>query len=168
MSSMPEQTYLARTVDDDRYAWARSRPVHRRAVTGEVALLAVLAACTVAAAGTDDGWSLWFVAVWSIGLLAFIPVHSLLNTGIRGVFDRSADSLDEHQKTLRDRSFLAMARAAMTMQFAAWGGAVAVVSVSGHVPLALCWGFLLWFAAGLLPFWHLAWTAPDEPADDDS
>ena len=29
-------------------------------------------------------------------------------------------------------------------------------------------GFLLWFAAGLLAYWHLAWTAPDEPADLDA
>ena len=99
-------------------------------------------------------------------MLGFIPLHSVLNLGIRGVLDRSERSLDEHQQGLRNRSFLAMAWPATALQLAAWAGAVTLVAASGHVALALCWGFLLWLAAGLLTYWHLAWTAPDEPTDD--
>ena len=32
----------------------------------------------------------------------------------------------------------------------------------GHTVLGLFTGFLLWFTAGLLAYWHLAWTLPDE------
>ena len=76
-------------------------------------------------------------------------------------------SLDEHQQRLRERSFLAMARAATVLTLLAWAGAVTVVATTEHVMPALYLGFLLWFASGLLAYWHLAWTAPDEPADLD-
>ena len=121
----------------------------------------------VTAAATDAGWNTPFFIVWTVGMLAFIPLHSTLNAGIRGVFDRSVRSLDEHQQRLRDRSFTAMAWPATALHLAAWSGAVAVVGLTGHVVLGLCFGFLLWFTAGLLAYWHLAWTAPEEPADAD-
>ncbi|MCA0143940.1 hypothetical protein [Blastococcus sp. LR1] len=165
MSTSPEQTYLARAFDDGRYDWARARRIRRRVVVAQVVLLTGLVAAVVAAATTDDGWPGWFFIAWTVGLLVFIPLHSVLNLGIRGVFDRSDRSLDEHQQTLRERSFLAMAWPATALHFLAWTGAVTVVATSGHVAPALCWGFLLWFAAGLTAYWHLAWTAPDEPAD---
>ncbi len=167
MSISPEQTSLSRTFDDDRWTRARTRPVRRRAALAEVALLAALVAATVAAATTDDGWPAWSFVAWTVGMLAFIPLHSVLNAGIRGLFDRSGRSLDEHQQRLRDRSVVAVAWPATALHLAAWIGGVTVVGVSGHVVPALCLGFLLWFAAGLLPYWHLAWTAPDEPADAD-
>ncbi|MGY1828156.1 MULTISPECIES: hypothetical protein [unclassified Blastococcus] len=168
MSTHPQQTYLARTFDDSRYDWARSRPTRRRAVLAEAALFAALVTATLVCATSTEGWSTWFFVVWTVGMLAFIPLHSLLNLGIRGVFDRSARSLDEHQQSLRDRSFTAMAWPATGLHLLAFTGAVAIVALSGHVPLALCFGFLLWLAAGLLSYWHLAWTAPEEPADADT
>lgn len=167
MSTTPQQTYLARTFDDGRYAWARSREVRRRAVAAEVALVVVLVAATVAASATDSGWPTWLFVLLTVGLLGFIPLHSVLNLGIRGVFDRDDRSLDEHQQRLRERSFLAMARAATVLTLLAWAGAVTVVATIEHVMPALYLGFLLWFASGLLAYWHLAWTAPDEPADLD-
>ncbi len=166
MSTPPQQTYLARTFDDGRYAWARSRVVRRRAVAAEVALIAVLVAATLVAATTASGWPTWLFVVLTVGLLGFVPLHSVLNLGIRGVFDRDDRSLDEHQQGLRAQSFLAMARAATVLTLLAWAGAVTVVATTEHVMPALYLGFLLWFAAGLLPYWHLAWTAPDEPADE--
>jgi hypothetical protein len=167
MSTPPQQTYLARTFDDGRYAWARSRRVRRRAVVAEVALFLALIAATLVSAVTDRGWTTTYYVVWTAGMLAFIPLHSVLNAGIRGLFDRSARSLDEHQQRQRDLSFVSMAWPATALHFLAWAGAVTVVGTSGHVALGLCLGFLLWLAAGLLPYWHLAWTAPDEPADVD-
>lgn len=167
MSTPPDQTYLARTFDDGRYAWARTRTVRRRAVLAEAVMLAALAAATLLAATTDEGWTTPFFVVWTVGMLGFIPLHSVLNLGIRGVFDRDGRSLDEHQELLRERSLSAMSRPATGLHLLAWAGAVAVVALSEHVALALCWGFLLWFAAGLLAYWHLAWTAADEPADLD-
>ncbi|MDP5183720.1 hypothetical protein QOZ88_13845 [Blastococcus sp. BMG 814] len=162
MSISPAQTYLARTFDDGRWAWARTRRVRRRAVLAQVALFVTLLAATLAAAATDQGWTTTYYVAWTVGMLGFIPLHSVLNAGIRGVFDRSARSLDEHQLRLRDRSFTAMAWPATAMHFLAWSGGVTVVALSDHVALALCLGFLLWLAAGLLSYWHLAWTAPDE------
>lgn len=53
------------------------------------------------------------------------------------------------------------------LHLAAWLGAVALLAVTGHTALALGLGFLLWFAAGLLAYWHLAWTLPDEHEDED-
>lgn len=167
MSTPPQQTYLARTFDDGRYAWARTRRVRRRAVVAEAVLVAALVACTVVAATTDSGWPTWYFVVLAVGLLGFVPLHSVLNLGIRGVYDRDDRSLDEHQQRMRERSFLAMARAATVLHLAAWAGAVTVVATTDHVMPALYVGFLLWFAAGLLAYWHLAWTAPDEPADTD-
>ncbi|MGY2084214.1 hypothetical protein [Blastococcus sp. SYSU DS0539] len=167
MSSSPDQTYLARTFDDGRWAWARSLTVRRRAVVAEAGLLTALVAVTVAAAATSEGWTTSYFLAWTVGLLAFIPLHSVLNLGIRGVFDRDARSLDEHQRRVRERSFSAMGWPSTALTFAAWTGAVAVVALTGHVEMALCLGFLLWFTAGLLAYWHLAWTAPEEPADPD-
>jgi hypothetical protein len=167
MSTTPTQTYLARNFDDGRWAWARPRTVRQRAVVAQVVLFVALLTATVVQASTSEGWTTSYFVVWTLGMLAFIPLHSVLNAGIRGVFDRSSRSLDEHQQRLRDRSFTAMGWPATGLHFAAWAGAVTLVAVSGHVALALCTGFLLWLAAGLLPYWHLAWTAPDEPADLD-
>jgi hypothetical protein len=169
VSSSPDRTHLARAFDDGRYAWARSRTTRRRAVVAEAVLLSALVAATVAAASTSAGWATSFVVVWTVGLLAFIPLHSVLNLGIRGVFDRSSRSLDEHQQRLRERSVSAMSWPGTGLHLAAWSGAVTLVVATGHVLLALCLGFLLWFTAGLLAYWHLAWTAPEEaePADLD-
>ncbi|TFV52936.1 hypothetical protein E4P41_21290 [Geodermatophilus sp. DF01-2] len=167
MSTTPVQTHFARSIDDDRWAWARRRRVRRRAALAEIALVVLLMAATLAAATTDEGWTTWFLAVWTIGLLAFIPLHSVLNAGTRGLFDRSRRSLDEHQQALRQRSYNAMGWPGTALTFFAWSGAVALVGTTGHVPLALCLGFLLWLSAGLLHYWHLAWTAPEEPAAAD-
>ncbi len=167
MSISPDQTYLARTFDDGRYAWARSRRVRRRTVVAQAVLLAALVAVTLAAASTSEGWTTWYFVAWTVGMLGFIPLHSVLNLGIRGVFDRDDRSLDEHQQRLRERSHSAMGWPGTALTLAAWTGAVAVVALTDHVAMALCLGFLLWFTAGLLAYWHLAWTAPEEPTDAD-
>ncbi|MGY2004472.1 hypothetical protein [Blastococcus sp. SYSU DS1024] len=167
MSTHPQQTYLAKTFDDDRYAWARSRRARRRSVAAEVALFVALVAATLVSASTDEGWTTTYFVIWTAGMLAFIPLHSVLNLGIRGVLDRDKRSLDEHQRRLGERSHSAMGWPSMALTFAAIGGAVAVVALTEHVALALCLGFLLWLASGLLTYWHLAWTAPEEPADAD-
>jgi hypothetical protein len=167
MSTPPQQTYLARTFDDGRYAWARSRRVRRRAVVAETALVAVLVVATLIGSTTSSGWPTWLFVLLSAGLLAFVPLHSVLNLGIRGVYDRDDRSLDEHQQRLREQSVLAMSRPAGALHLLAWVGAATVSAMAEHLVPALYLGFLLWFAAGLLPYWHLAWTAPDEPADLD-
>jgi zinc transporter ZupT len=167
VSNAPDQTYLARTFDDGRYDWARRREVRRRAVLGEAALVATLIAATLAAATTDSGWPTWFFVAWTAGMLAFIPLHSVLNLGIRGVLDRDKRSLDEHQRRLAERSHSAMSWPSYALTFAAWAGAVTVLAFSEHVAPALCLGFLLWFTSGLLTYWHLAWTSPEEPADTE-
>ena len=167
MSIQPDQTYLARTFDDERYAWTRHPRVRRRAVVAEAALLTALVAATLLASTTDDGWPPWFFVAWTVGMLSFIPLHSVLNLGIRGVLDRDKRSLDEHQRRQGERSHSAMGWPSTALTFAAFTGAVAVVAVTGHVAPALCLGFLLWLASGLLTYWHLAWTSPEEPADPD-
>jgi hypothetical protein len=167
VSNSPAQTYLARTFDDGRYDWARRPQVRRRAVVAEAALVATLLAATLAAAGTGSGWPTWFFVLWTVGMLLFIPAHSLLNLGIRGVLDRDKRSLDEHQRRLAERSHSAVSWPSAALTFSAWAGAVTVVAVTGHVAPALCLGFLLWFTSGLLTYWHLAWTSPEEPADAD-
>jgi fatty acid desaturase len=166
VSISPDRTYLARTFDDERYAWARTRRVRRRAVLAEVALFVALVAATLASAATDQGWTTTYYVVWTVGMLAFIPMHSVLNLGIRGVLDRDKRSLDEHQRRLGERSHSAMGWPSSALTFAAFAGAVAVVGLTGHVALGLCLGFLLWLAGGLLTYWHLAWTSPEEPAED--
>ena len=98
MSISPDQTYLARTFDDERYTWARTLRVRRRAVLAEVALFVALLAATLASAATDQGWTTTHFVVWTVGMLGFIPLHSVLNLGIRGVLDRDRRSLDEHQR----------------------------------------------------------------------
>jgi hypothetical protein len=163
--SHPQQTYLARTFEDERYAWTRQPRVRRRAVVAEAALLVALVAATLAASSTDEGWTTWFFVVWMVGMLGFVPLHSVLNLGIRGVLDRDKRSLDEHQRRLGERSHSAMGWPSMALNFAAFAGAVAVVGLTEHVALGLCLGFLLWLSGGLLTYWHLAWTAPEEPDD---
>jgi hypothetical protein len=165
VSISPEQTYLARTFDDGRYDWARRPAVRRRAVVAEAALVTALTAATLAAATTDSGWPTWFFITWTVGMLAFVPMHSVLNLGIRGVLDRDKRSLDEHQRRLAERSHSAISWPSAGLTFAAWAGAAAVVALTGHVAPALCLGFLLWFTSGLLTYWHLAWTSPEEPAE---
>src|SRR5690606_38907667 len=83
-----ERSYLARTYDDDRFAWTRSKRVRRRLVVAEAVLISALVVLTIAAAvvGADRGWLAW---PWSIALLGFVPIHSFLNLGIRGLYDRS-------------------------------------------------------------------------------
>lgn len=162
MSTRPDQTYLTRTFEDGRYAWARSTRVRHRFVLAEATLLAVLVVATLVASGTEEGGGTAYFVAWSAGMLGFIPLHSLLNLGIRGLFDRSGRTLDEHQQRLRERSYGAVGWPSTALMLCAWAGGVTLVAVTGHTVLALCLGFLLWFAAGLLAYWHLAWTLPDE------
>jgi hypothetical protein len=167
MSIAPEQSHLTRTFDDDRWAWARTRRVRRRAVLAQVVLFVALITATVVGATTSEGWTTWFFVAWTVGMVGFIPLHSVLNAGIRGVFDRTERSLDEHQQRVRDRALVRVAWPATALHLTAWAGGIGLAAASGHTVLALCFGFLLWMAAGLLPYWHLAWTAPEEPADVD-
>lgn len=167
MSISPEQTYLARTFEDERYAWARHPRVRRRAVLAEAALVVALIGATLAAAASSSGWPTWFFVSWTVGMLAFVPLHSVLNLGIRGVLDRDKRSLDEHQRRLGERSHSAMGWPSYALTFASFTGAIAVLGLTGHVAPALCLGFLLWFTSGLLTYWHLAWTSPEEPVDLD-
>jgi hypothetical protein len=161
------QSSLVRTFEDERYGWARTRGTRHRAVLAEAALLTVLTAATVVAALTDAGWTTGFFVVWSAGMLLFIPLHSLLNLGIRGVFDRAAHSLDEHQQGLREHSHARVGWPASALTLAATVGGIALAGLTGHTVLGLCLGFLLWFTAGLLPYWHLAWTLADEDDVDE-
>ena len=162
MSTSPAHTFLARAAADPRYDWTRPRTVRRRLVVAEVALLTVLLVGALMASATDDGWGASYVVVWTVGLLGFIPLHSLLNAGIRCVFDRSTSSLDEHQRRLREQSAAAMQWPGAALTGLAVAGAVGLVVVTGHTVLGLGLGFLLWLATMLLAYWHLAWTLPDE------
>ncbi len=162
MSTQPDQTYLARTFEDGRYAWTRTRSVRRRVVVAEAALLTVLLVVTLAAAATETGSTLAYLVGWTTGMVAFVPLHSCLNLGIRGLFDRSGRSLDEHQRRLREQSAGAVVLPSQGMHLLSWTGGIALAGVTGHIDLALCLAFVLWFAAWLLSYWHLAWTLPDE------
>lgn len=167
MTNSPTHTYLARTFEDERYVWARHSRVRRRAVAAEVALMVALIGATLVAATSKEGWSTWFFITWTVGMFLFIPMHSVLNLGIRGVLDRDKRSLDEHQRRMGERSHAAMSWPSTALTLAAFTGAVTVVALTEHVVLALMLGFLLWFASGLLTYWHLAWAAPEEHADID-
>ena len=166
MTTSSTQSPLARTFEDDRYSWTRTRSTRHRAVLAEAVLLTALLVATLVAALTDRGWTTAYFLAWTSWMLLFVPLHSLLNLGIRGVLDRDGRSLDEHQRRLGERSHSAVAWPSAALTFAAWTGAVAAVGLTGEVALALCLGFLLWFASGLLTYWHLAWTSPEEPATD--
>ncbi len=161
MSTPTDQTFLERAFDDGRYPWARTRRVRRRLVVAEVLLVTVLVAATVGASA-GEGWSTAYFVALAVGLLGFVPLHSMLNIGIRGLFDRRGGSLDEHQRQLRDESYTAMAWWQTGLTFAAWTGGIALLAATDHLMLAFYLGFLLWFASGLLAYWHLAWTLPDE------
>jgi zinc transporter ZupT len=158
----PDQTYLARTFEDDRHPWARTRRVRRRLVIAEAGLLLVLVIATLVAAVAGEPWKTEYLVVWTVGLLVFIPLHSFLNLGIRGLFDRRGRSLDEHQRRLRERSASAVGWAATMLHLTAWVGGVAIAALTDQTGIALALGFLLWFSAGLLAYWHLSWTLPDE------
>jgi membrane protein implicated in regulation of membrane protease activity len=165
VTTPPEHTRLAHTFEDERYAWTRTRAARHRAVLAEAALLAALVAATLTSALTGAGWTTTYYLAWTVGMLLFIPLHSLLNLGIRGVFDRRRHSLDEHQRGMREHSHSRVGWPMTGLTFTAWAGGIALAAGTGHTTLALCLGFLLWLAASLLPYWHLAWTLPDE--DDD-
>lgn len=158
----PRGGYLADAFDDDRFAFTRVARNRRGLVVAEAALLGVLAVTTAVAAATEAGRTTWYVVIWTLALLAFIPVHSLLNAGIRGLYDRSGRSLDEHQRQVRAQSYEAVRWPSYALTLAAWAGAVAMTFVTDDTELALALGFLLWFAASLLSYWHLAWTMPSE------
>ncbi len=167
MTTSSTQTTLTRTFEDERYAWTRTHTTRHRAVLAEATLLTALVVATLLAAGTDEGWSTAYFLAWTAGMLLFIPLHSLLNLGIRGLFDRGRQSLDEHQRGLREHSHARVGWPMTALTLAAWAGGVTLAAATGHTALALCLGFLLWFAAGLLPYWHLAWTLADEDDTDD-
>ena len=167
MTTSSTQSTLARTFEDERYSWTRTRSTRHRAVLAEAVLLTVLVAATLAAALTDRGWTTAYFLAWTAGMLLFVPLHSLLNLGIRGVFDRGRHSLDEHQQGMREHSHARVGWPMTALTFAAWAGGIALAAGTGHTVLALCLGFLLWFTAGLLPYWHLAWTLADEDDTED-
>lgn len=156
----PTGGYLVDAFDDDRFAFTRVARNRRGLVVAEAALLGVLVVTTAVAVATEVGRTTWYL--WTVALLAFIPVHSLLNAGIRGLYDRSGRSLDEYQRQVRAHSYEAVRWPSYALTFAAWAGAVAMTSVTDDTELAWALGFLLWFAASLLSYWHLAWTMPSE------
>jgi hypothetical protein len=167
MSTQPDQTYLARTFEDGRYAWTRTRSVRRRVVVAEAALLTTLLVATLVAAVTAAGPTVAYLVTWTLGMVAFVPLHSCLNLGIRGLFDRSGRSLDEHQQRLREQSAGAVVLPSQGMHLLSWAGGIALLGLTGQIVLALCLAFLLWLAAWLLSYWYLGWTLPDEDAATD-
>lgn len=159
---------MARAFDDDRFAWARVGRTRRRLVLAEVGILAALTVTTVAASFGEVGWPTWISAVWTVGLMAFVAVHICLNAGIRGLYDRRGHTLDEHQRHIRQHSHAAVGWPSGILTLAAWTSAVGVLSRTGHVRMSLALGFLLWFMAMLMPYWHLGWTLPGEEAAFES
>jgi hypothetical protein len=152
---------LAATFEDERYAWTRRTSTRRAGVVVEVVLLVALTAVALLAAlGAVP--LLASVVVWTAGFLAFIPLHAVVNLGVRGVFDRREATLDEVQRTMRHRSSAAVHAVRVVLGLVAVVGAVAVAL---HAPVptqAYSVGFVLWFATWLLSTWHLAWTLPAE------
>lgn len=158
----PDPGLLARTFEDDQHAWTRTRRARHRSVLAEAVLLAALLALTLWTAGTTTGWTTGSAVAWCVGMLAFVPLHSMLNLGIRGVYDRRVSTLDEHQRRLRVEAAAQAGPASAALALAAWTVGISVVAVTGHTVPALCAAFLLWGAACLAPYWQLAWTLPDE------
>lgn len=167
MNTIEHGTTLTRAFDDQRFSWTRTRRIRRRLVAAEVTLLATLTLVVLGASTAPKVLQTPSLILVAVGLFAFIPTHSLLNLGIRGLFDRRTGSLDEHQRSLRERSASATRWGNATLTLTAWVGGVALVSATGHTVLGLYLGFLLWFASGLLAYWHLAWTLPDEVLETD-
>ena len=126
--------------------------------------MTALTASALWSASTDDGWGIGYTVAWCVGMLAFIPLHSMLNLGIRGLYDRKTRTLDEHQRRLRVESAAQAGVASAALTCAAWTTGIAVVAVTGHTDLGFGVAFLLWGAACLLPYWHLGWTLPEECA----
>ena len=167
MNTTNQDTSLSRAFDDQRYAWTRTQRVRRRLVAAEATLLTALTAGVLFASTAPGGPTGTYFLVLALGLCCFLPLHSMLNLGIRGLFDRGTGSLDEHQQRVRDRSTSAMRWGNAGLTLAAWFGGIMLGAATGHTVLALYLGFLLWFVAGLLAYWHLAWTLPDEVIDPD-
>ncbi|MGQ7298323.1 hypothetical protein [Quadrisphaera sp. KR29] len=152
---------LAATFEDERYSWTRRRPTRRAAVVAEVVLLLAMAAAAVATAHSVGSVPA-FVVVWVVGFLAFIPLHAVVNLGVRGVFDRRETTLDEVQRTMRDASTAAVQPLRVGLGLVAVVAAVAL-AVDAPVPTqGYALGFVLWFVTWLLSTWHLAWTLPEE------
>lgn len=168
MKTIDQHSSLTRTFDDQRYAWTRTRRLRRRLVAAEAMLLGALTLVVLVASITTEEPHTTALLMVAVGLLVFVPLHSLLNLGIRGLFDRGRATLDEHQRRIRERSASATWTANAALTLAAWLGGVAVVSATGHTTLSLFLGFLLWLAAGLLTYWHLAWTLPDETLETEA
>lgn len=159
--STSRPTGLTATFEDERYAWTRRRSTRRTAVTAEVVLLLAMTAAAVAVA-FGVGAVVPFVVVWTVGFVAFIPLHAVVNLGVRGVFDRRESTLDEVQRTMRDASSAAVQPLRVGLGLVS---VLAAVAVALHAPVptqAYALGFVLWFATWLLSTWHLAWTLPDE------
>jgi len=157
-------TDLAATFEDDRYAWTRRRPVRRAGVAGEAVLVGVLALVALASGHGLLGGGV-FAVVWVVGLALFVPLHSLVNLGVRGLYDRRETTLDEVQRTQRDRSTAATRWPRLLLSLLAVLVAVqTATSADGASSGAAAFsvGFVLWFASWLTSTWHLAWTLPEE------
>lgn len=152
---------LAATFEDERYAWTRRTSTRRVGVLAEAVILgAVLLVALLAAVEALP--VVPSVVVWTAGFLLFIPLHAVVNLGVRGVFDRRAATLDEVQRTMRDASSAAVNPLRVVLGLVAVAAAVAVAL---HAPVptqGYAVGFALWFATWLLSTWHLAWTLPEE------
>lgn len=152
---------LAATFEDERYSWTRRRSVRRTAVAVEVALVGFLAGVPLVS-GMGGPGTVLPVALWVAACLAYIPVHSVVNLGVRGVFDRREATLDEVQRTMRDAASAAVNPARVVLGLLAVLVAVLVAVHGGGTGSGLAVGFALWFASWLLSTWYLAWTLPDE------
>lgn len=152
---------LAATFEDERYAWTRQRTVRRTAVAVEAALVGFLAGVPLVTAMSGPGTVLP-VALWVAACVAFIPVHSVVNLGVRGVFDRRKASLDEVQRTMRDTATAAVTPYRIALGLVAVVAAVLVAVHGAGTASGLAVGFAVWFASWLMSTWHLAWTLPDE------
>ncbi|MBC3763651.1 hypothetical protein ACUN7V_07025 [Quadrisphaera oryzae] len=159
--STSRTTGLAATFEDERYTWTRRRTVRRAAVGVEAAVVGFLTGVPlVAALGGADGAAP--VVCWVAACLVFIPVHSVVNLGVRGVFDRRETTLDEVQRAMRDAATSAVNPLRVVLGLLAVVAAVLVAQHGGGTASGLAVGFALWFASWLLSTWHLAWTLPDE------
>lgn len=147
-------------MNDPQFDWARSRTVRRRLVAAYVAL--TFAAAALLGVGVQAA-NLWYLGAFVALLPAFVIVIGCINASVRGLTEIRTAELDEWQIARRDAMFrICWWPGLIIMGVAGYIGAMTDIDPGLKAAIAMGAFFLVL----CLPTAALAWTLPEDPADE--
>jgi diacylglycerol kinase len=148
------ESWLFKTMNAPELAWARPQAMRRKLVLAMAGLAFGFAAVQWLAPSL---W--WFLPV----MIVFVPLMGSLNGGIRGLTELRQHQLDEREGRTRDAAFR---KAFWPVVAVVVAGSFFMMKPGWPAETSAGFGFAAFILVLTMPTLYLAWTLPDDPADE--